>query len=226
MAVNEFAVARPNGIYKEDYLKELFRRYDSFFDGEKLPFEPPGRPAWEDGPDPDANYDALISNVPDGFADTSMRIPQFMDGKVPNITFVEDPETREYLQGKVKTLLQPFASKALKNEFPGSQPVSMEHQNLGLLSSRPYMVSWKADGMRYLVLINGEDEVYAFDRDNNVFQIPLKFPRKDHLDQHVCDTLVDVEVILQNGGFRPRMLIFDIIIHEVIAFNFTIYIKR
>jgi len=32
--------------------------------------------------------------------------------------------------------------------FPGSQPVSMDVQNIGLLNQRPYKVSWKADGTR------------------------------------------------------------------------------
>jgi mRNA-capping enzyme len=217
-AVLEFANARPNGIYKEDYLQELCKRFDLYYDpNAELPLEAPGRPAWEEGPDPSINYDAMMATVPAGFADNSDRLPQFMDGKVPHVTFVDDPETRSYLQEKVRMLLQPFAPKALKNEFPGSQPVSMDKQNISLLASRPYMVSWKADGMRYLVLINGEDEIYAFDRDNNVFQLPLKFPRKGHLDQHVSDTLVDVEVIMQalpGGGHRPRMLIFDLVIHE------------
>uniref|UniRef100_A0A914QQD2 Tyrosine specific protein phosphatases domain-containing protein n=1 Tax=Panagrolaimus davidi TaxID=227884 RepID=A0A914QQD2_9BILA len=221
-AVLEFANARPNGIYKEDYLQELCKRFDYNYDpNAELPLEAPGRPAWEEGPDPSINYDAMMATLPAGFADNSDRLPQFMDGKVPHVTFVDDPETRSYLQEKVRMLLQPFAPKALKNEFPGSQPVSMDKQNISLLASRPYMVSWKADGMRYLVLINGEDEIYAFDRDNNVFQLPLKFPRKGHLDQHVSDTLVDVEVIMQalpGGGHRPRMLIFDLIIHEVCLF--------
>ena len=33
--------------------------------------------------------------------------------------------------------------------FPGSQPVSMDKQNVQLLTKKPYRVSWKADGVRY-----------------------------------------------------------------------------
>jgi len=33
------------------------------------------------------------------------------------------------------------------------------------------MVSWKADGARYLMLINGKDQVYMLDRDNAVFKV-------------------------------------------------------
>lgn len=32
--------------------------------------------------------------------------------------------------------------------FPGSQPVSMDEDNIRLLHEKPYRVSWKADGTR------------------------------------------------------------------------------
>lgn len=32
--------------------------------------------------------------------------------------------------------------------FPGSQPVSMDQTNGGIILQSPYMVSWKADGTR------------------------------------------------------------------------------
>ena len=37
-----------------------------------------------------------------------------------------------------------------KGSFPGSQPVSLDRQNIELLSQRPYRLTWKADGTRYL----------------------------------------------------------------------------
>ena len=36
--------------------------------------------------------------------------------------------------------------------FPGSQPVSMDTANLRKLHEKPYRVSWKADGVRYVYL--------------------------------------------------------------------------
>ena len=40
-------------------------------------------------------------------------------------------------------------------------------------------VSWKADGTRYLMLINGENQVYFADRDNNIFAVEnLGFPQR------------------------------------------------
>ncbi len=47
--------------------------------------------------------------------------------------------------------LQPSSprSLSLRSNFPGSQPVSMDVQNIQLLHDKPYRVSWKADGTRY-----------------------------------------------------------------------------
>ncbi|VDK53935.1 unnamed protein product [Anisakis simplex] len=115
---------------------------------------------------------------------------------------------------------------AKRDGFPGSQPVSMERSperdNLKFLAENPYMVSWKADGVRYMVLINDEDEIYAFDRDNNVFRIPsITFPHRKE-SRHLRDTLIDAEVIIdkvpgEDGQMKeiPRMLIYDIIKFEV-----------
>ena len=38
-----------------------------------------------------------------------------------------------------------------RSGFAGSQPVSMDVQNIGLLNEKPYRVSWKADGTRFVV---------------------------------------------------------------------------
>lgn len=79
------------------------------------------------------------------------------------------------------------------NGFPGSQPVSMDVHNIKLLHQKPYRVSWKADGMRYMMLIDGEEEIYFFDRDHNVFKVKgLRFPhRKDIKNRHLQNTLLD-----------------------------------
>jgi len=43
--------------------------------------------------------------------------------------------------------------------FPGSQPVSLDRDRIRLLQEKPYKVSWKADGTRYMMLIAGRDQV-------------------------------------------------------------------
>ena len=64
----------------------------------------------------------------------------------------------------------------------------MDRKNIGFLAEKPYMASWKADGtrfricilisnfgrkniLRYMMLVDGENEVYFLDRDNCVFQV-------------------------------------------------------
>ena len=58
--------------------------------------------------------------------------------------------------------------------FCGAQPVSMTQENFKLLAQKPYMVSWKADGNRFLMLIDGKDRVFMLDRDNTVFHVSNK----------------------------------------------------
>ncbi|KHJ80887.1 hypothetical protein OESDEN_19433 [Oesophagostomum dentatum] len=140
----------------------------------------PNKPAWEYG---DANgYDdsnEASTSTPEtnGNAEIKEEKPrkQFMDGLVRGVVLVTDPLKKKMLQGKVnfKFLLRiKELCGAKRDGFPGLQPVSLERSrdvdNMKLLAQRPYMVSWKADGMRYMVYICDENEIYAFDRDNEV----------------------------------------------------------
>lgn len=98
--------------------------------------------------------------------------------------------------------------------FPGSQPVSMSVSNLNYLSEKPYTVSWKADGVRYLMYIKKEKEVFFIDRDNSVFGVSnITFPYRKNLQVHLHDTLLDGEMVIDkvNGESRPRFLVYDII---------------
>ncbi|MCP9259796.1 mRNA-capping enzyme [Dirofilaria immitis] len=167
-AIYSFAQMRPNGIYKQLYLDELMRRYGDEDDR----IEAPPRPAWENGPidgnriaqDNPGSGQTILSNI-----DERIEEPKFMDGAVPSVKYVSDPIMRTILQNK---------------------PVSMERDNLRFLAEKKYMVSWKADGIRYMVLIDDEDSIYALDRNNNV--------------KGESGNITDV----------PRLLIYDIIKFE------------
>lgn len=52
-----------------------------------------------------------------------------------------------------------FPRACFRDGFPGSQPVSLDRDNICLISEKAYHVSWKADGTRYMMLIAGKDEV-------------------------------------------------------------------
>jgi mRNA-capping enzyme len=76
------------------------------------------------------------------------------------------------------------------------------------------MVSWKADGTRYMMLILGKDQIFMIDRDNAIFKVSnVLFPKRKDLSSHLTDVLVDGEVVLDevNGVKYPRFLIYDII---------------
>ncbi|KAE9414727.1 hypothetical protein Angca_002783 [Angiostrongylus cantonensis] len=222
-AVLTFAKERPCGIYKQDYLVDLFERYGDPDDC----LEAPSKPSWEYGdavgyddsteaPASVAGEDAKEVEDEAGTAQGK----RFMDGLVQGAVLIKDSLKKKMLQGKIKELCG-----AKRDGFPGLQPVSLErsrdNDNLKLLAQRPYMVSWKADGMRYMIYICDENEVYAFDRDNEVFLIQgLSFPHRKH-PRHVVNTLVDAEMIIdhvkdENGKTvdLPRLLIYDIIHFE------------
>ncbi|CAJ0586431.1 unnamed protein product, partial [Mesorhabditis spiculigera] len=238
MAIHAFLNGRPTGIYKQDYIDDLISRYGD--PEERL--QAPDRPAWEYN-DSTTMVDAIEASASTSHTNgndgdepappPAVKVKQFMDGQVPGVSLLTDPIKRGMLQAKIKELCG-YRSDG----FPGSQPVSLarsppENDNLKNLALRPYVVSWKADGMRYMVYIRDEDEIFAFDRDNDVFELPrLKFPHRKE-PRHVQNTLVDCEVIIdkvkdQNGVEQeiPRLLIYDIIHFENFSIRKMMYDQR
>uniref|UniRef100_A0A1A7YAA3 mRNA-capping enzyme n=1 Tax=Iconisemion striatum TaxID=60296 RepID=A0A1A7YAA3_9TELE len=218
-AVAAFAQARAPGIYKGDYLKELFCRYG---DVEDTP-PAPELPEWcfddggEDEVDDDGNAVGQESGPSSSGSAPGKRKKEklkldavFLEGiAVKGVTQI----TSEPKLGKIQRMCQEMAEWD-KSGFPGAQPVSMDRQNLRFLEQNPYKVSWKADGTRYMMLINGKNEVYMIDRDNAVFHIAnLEFPFRKDPRVHLSNTLLDGEMIIDkvNGQPVPRYLIYDII---------------
>lgn len=211
IALDMFAKARPPGIYKEDYIEELYRRYD---DVEDAP-PPPERPDWcfdgEGAQASGAEQEGSSSNglePPKKKSRKNGATAQFMDG-VPRVSHFTDHPKAFQLQKKCRDMCG-WKTKG----FPGSQPVSMDKDNIHLLHEKPYRVSWKADGMRYMMLIDGYDEVYFFDRDHNVFKVEgMRFPYRKDPKRDIKNTLVDGEMVIDkvNNLNVPRFLIYDII---------------
>ncbi|XP_074598688.1 RNA guanylyltransferase and 5'-phosphatase mRNA capping enzyme [Brevipalpus obovatus] len=227
-SVSEFSKQRPPGIYKRHYLEELFSRYGDPDD--MTP--PPPLPEWcfEEKTD-DLNGDDLSGNRLDYPSESTNngnnnnnhgnrkdsfsknhanKSTSFMKG-VEGVTPV-DAETQKQVQRKCVEYCG-WTGKG----FPGCQPVSMDQSNMNFIWKNPYKVSWKADGTRYLMLIDGPDRVFFVDRDNNVFHAKgVRFPRKRDEMNDLTATLVDGEMIIDefNGEKIPRYLIYDIIKFE------------
>ncbi|XP_048350587.1 mRNA-capping enzyme isoform X1 [Sphaerodactylus townsendi] len=216
-AVATFAQARPPGIYKGDYLKELFRRYGDIEDAPA----PPPLPEWcfddDEEEEEDDNCKPGDSEAGSSSSTSGKRRKEhlklgaiFLEGiSVKYVTQV----TSQPKLGEIQRKCQQFAGWK-GTGFPGAQPVSMDEQNIKLLEQKAYKVSWKADGTRYMMLIDGKDEVYMVDRDNSVFHVSnLEFPFRKDLRIHLENTLLDGEMIIDkvNGQIVPRYLIYDIL---------------
>ncbi|XP_041360929.1 mRNA-capping enzyme-like [Gigantopelta aegis] len=214
-AVRAFAQCRPPGIYKQDYLNELFSRYG---DKEDTPAAPP-LPAWciesDDSVDDDGN---AVTDEPsrDGpfkkrRSEMIKKDAKFMDGITSVFQLTIQPRLSQ-IQQMVQSMCDWKGSG-----FPGAQPVSMDIANLDFIRKKPYKVSWKADGIRYMMLIDGLDEVYMIDRDNTIFHVPhLQFPKRKDLTSHLRLTLLDGEMIMDKVEDKnvPRYLVYDIIKFE------------
>jgi len=210
-AISHFAGARPPGIYKQDYINELFERYDD----PDCALQAPSVPTWsfEDAQheDQDEGVDpALVAE--DGSGEgvkgdaNKPFIPEF---DIEGVTLVRAAHLTNQVTRKARDWIG-FKG----NKFPGAQPVSMTRENIRFLREKNYMVSWKADGTRYLMAILGSGQVFCIDRDNAVFQINgLTFPRRKDIRGHITDTLIDGEMVLDdvNGVKTPRFLIYDVI---------------
>lgn len=210
-AVQEFAKNRHGGIYKQEYVDDLKERYG--FD-EDDPIVAPPKPVWENGIS-SVDLDASTSDDMNSSRDlnSNRKTKLFMDGLYTDVDHIHDQLKAEVLRARVRDL----CGYNRNEHFPGLQPVSLSRENLPFLHREPYLVSWKADGMRYMIYIFGKNEVFAFDRDNEAFQFRhLTFLGDD--GGPLTDTLVDAEMIidkvkLDNGSIidRPRLLLFDVI---------------
>ncbi|ESO07460.1 hypothetical protein HELRODRAFT_92373 [Helobdella robusta] len=220
MALDIFREARPPGIYKQDYLDEIFKRFRKSDSTPKAPQLPSWCTELDDVADKD-NGDVVLRNANNNKNKTEVL---FMDGKVKGVITVSNDEEIVRVQEIVRCMF-----KMQQRFFPGAHPVSMDQRNIAFLTERPYKVSWKADGVRYLMLIENKDNVFMINRDNTVFKVvqKLTFKKRKELKTDLPNTLLDGEMVLDHVGDRtlPRYLVYDIIKldgHDVGDWNFEL----
>ncbi|XP_034436023.1 mRNA-capping enzyme isoform X3 [Hippoglossus hippoglossus] len=211
-AVAAFGQSRTPGIYKGDYLKELFRRYG---DEEDTP-PAPALPEWcfDDVNDGEVDDDGNAVGQDSGPSSSGSGPGKRKKEKLKlGAVFLEGITVRGVTQittqpklGEIQRMCQEM-SEWERSGFPGAQPVSMDRQNLRFLEQNPYKVSWKADGTRYMMLINGKNEVFMIDRDNTVFHMAnLEFPFRKDPRVHLSNTLLDGGQPVGQCDFNIRLL--------------------
>ena len=210
-AIKQFAKARPPGILKAHYLDDLCQR----FDGEIEMCPTPPLPDWFDEEENGEDVEDTIED--DASASHHQGRKRKHDSAGPSVPMdgVENvfsvTENVDYLKQRCCELCGMQNSR----NFPGAQPVSLDTNNIKYFSMKPYRVSWKADGTRYLMMILGPGQIYLADRKMLIFHAPqLVFPLRGSAPgsgQHLTNTLVDGELVIddENGVKVPRYYIYD-----------------
>lgn len=204
-AVSMFATKRPPGIYKQHYINELF---ELFGDSDDPIIEAPSKPEWD-------NEQGLLTGINN---DESLRFSsglvqkEFYEG-VHDVHLVRDEALKHRIYRHCCELCN-YRTSSSSISFPGAQPVSMDLSNMQLLKKNPYRVSWKADGCRYMLYIQDEDNIFFLTRSLHLWRaVGMRFPKIEDLNSHITDTLVDGEMVTDkvNGQSIPRYLIYDVI---------------
>lgn len=174
--VRLFAAARPPGIYKEEYIAQLFR---VFHEPRPADLVCPNVPDWKSGgatADVEDEEDGDVAEPPSSAAmagatrsGEAMTIDDVLGDAIPE---AEQSQLRVEVYRLLGLLVQGSGDRL---RFPGSQPVSLDRQNLQLLRQKYYHVTWKADGTRYMLLVL-RHSTYLIDRQFRFRRVFMRFP--------------------------------------------------
>ncbi|KAM2672390.1 hypothetical protein EV1_008090 [Malus domestica] len=208
-ATDTFARARPPGIYKQDYIDELYKFYQ-----ERKPESVvcPQTPEWKRVSHLDEKAEAAIHQDNEYYArNEAMTIDDVLGERIPY-------NQQKSMQEAVYDLLKMEKRGKGNLQFPGSHPVSLNRDNQQLLRQRYYYATWKADGTRYMMLITW-DGCYLIDRKfffrRVQMRFPCKFSNKVIPEKTHNFTLLDGEMIIDTDPNTQkqdrRYLIYDVI---------------
>ncbi|KCV71457.1 hypothetical protein H696_02403 [Fonticula alba] len=204
-AINIFAKSRCPGIYKHDYLRDLLARYQGNED--MITF--PEMPTWHLGDGPDA-----FDPYQDGGGKPASA-PHMIGPRGDIGTLVADPVLLSTLQNFSLEMCRASESQTKRRRFPGAMPVSLTIDRLSHFDRVECLVSWKADGGRFFMVIWENDLVYMADRHFNFYEVAgmkmAPLPGQPPLTR----TLLDGEIVVDSipgstPDFRNRFLVYDI----------------
>ncbi|KAL3517846.1 hypothetical protein ACH5RR_020435 [Cinchona calisaya] len=212
-AIKIFADSRPPGIYKPEYIDALYDFYHEVKPDNMVVCPP--TPDWKIRAELDLNSIAddedITSNIKEKEEMIVMRNDDVLGDGIPF-------EQECFLRQKCYQLLRLSPLRENENvQFPGSHPVSLNHENIELLKQQCYYATWKADGTRYMMLITAEGS-YLIDRNFRFRRVQMRFPCRDSNGRGLAKkthhfTLLDGEMIIDTlPGSKEqirRYLIYD-----------------
>ncbi|XP_078446443.1 uncharacterized protein LOC144715411 [Wolffia australiana] len=215
-AIQLFSLARPPGIYKQDYIDQLYKLHH-----ERKPESVvcPSTPEWKRSADLDLNGEAVQEEDDDGNVisashpeeHTEIEIMKNEDVLGDAIPFDQRDSFQQFCCHQLK-LLQMGRGRM---QFPGSHPVSLNRENLQLLRQRYYYATWKADGTRYMMLITTHG-CYLIDRKFEFRRVQMRFPSKGGIEGVHNNTLIDGEMIIDTipdtKKMERRYLAYDLMV--------------
>ena len=210
--VYQFAKARPPGIYKKDYLDDLFTAYHEHWPSS---LRNPQLPEWKISEEEEDRHSngTVCENLWKHAVGSSGEAISHEDVVGEEI----DAKHEKRLQVLISSILLQRNVDPSEVNFAGSQPVSLDRSNVALLNEKTYRVTWKADGTRYMVLLC-HDGVYLVGRDNRIRRVWVRFPyypKEPNIPPTRHNyTLLDGEMVVdkdvKTGKLERRLLIFDI----------------
>ena len=201
--VAEFSTVRPPGIYSHDVLAALHRLYC-----ERMPkdYPCPTPPSWAvdvDGLSPES---VGAASVPVPGRNKTMEHDDMIGEEIP-------PDMAEGVMKEVNKLITGKAIAGARLGFPGNHPVNLTRGSMPNLNHQ-HMVTWKADGTRYLMLVMPFGSfLVSRNQNERVRRVQIRCPRSDgSLHSH---TLLDGELVVDTDKRtkqqRRRFLVYDIL---------------
>lgn len=192
-AIELFRMHKHPGITKPEYLKYLYTRYAAS-SSSSISIS---SSSTSKGLKRDFEYELPSSVV----VKKNKKTPQYM----PGIVLVENEQEQFFFKNIITKMCN-----WIPNRFVGCQPVSMNlTSNIMFLTQMPnYRVSWKADGVRFLLLITNNVCIFVnrnFDCFKPIFTVSRFF------DQHSSNILLDGEMVVGSNGNNLHYFAYDIL---------------